>query len=137
MLGEGLARRALASEGHHVGGPGDGLLGGDLVLGRRTLELLEGQLDLIEKPHRAFRVLAVELACQLCDLQSLMGDQGLIIGSLGLGHRQFGFNLRRPGAFGDQRRLQRGDVVGEIIGGRRHETDYPTSPRPECSSTLG
>jgi hypothetical protein len=37
MLGEGLACRALAGEGHHVGGLGDGLLGGDLVLSRRTL----------------------------------------------------------------------------------------------------
>ena len=42
MLGEGLARRALAGEGRHVGGLGRGLLGGELVLGRRALELLEG-----------------------------------------------------------------------------------------------
>ena len=34
-----------------------------------------------------------------------MGDQGLIVGGLGLGHRQFGFDPRRPGALGDQRRL--------------------------------
>ena len=95
------------------------------------------QLHLIEQPRRAFRALAVELARQLRDLQSLMGDQGLIIGSLGLGHGQFGLDLRRSGALGDQRRLQRGDIVGEVIGGRRHEPDYPTSPRSECSSTAG
>ena len=97
MLGEGLARRALAGEGHHIGGLGHGPLGGDLVLGRRTLELLEGQLHLIEQSHAAFRALAVELARQLGDLQLLMGDQGLIVGSLGLGHRQFGLDPGRPG----------------------------------------
>ena len=46
MLGEGLARRALAGKGQHIGGPGYGPLGRDLVLAGRTLELLEGQLDL-------------------------------------------------------------------------------------------
>src|SRR5438270_13884271 len=43
MLGEGLARRTLAGKGHHIGGLGHGPLGSDLVLGRRTLELLECQ----------------------------------------------------------------------------------------------
>jgi hypothetical protein len=68
-------------------GLGHGALRGDLVFRGRTLELLERQLHLIEQPHRAFRALAIELACQLRDLQLLMGDQGLIVGSLGLGHR--------------------------------------------------
>jgi len=48
MLGKGLARRALAGKGRHIGGLGHGPLGRDLVLGRRTLELLEGQLHLVE-----------------------------------------------------------------------------------------
>jgi hypothetical protein len=74
MLGEGLARRALAGEGHHVGGPRHGPLGGDLVLTGRTLEFLECQFHLIEQPHRAFRTLAIELARQLLDLQSLVRD---------------------------------------------------------------
>jgi hypothetical protein len=52
MVGEGLARRALASEGHHIRGPG----------------------HLVEQPHRAFRVLAIEPARQLLDLQSLVRD---------------------------------------------------------------
>jgi hypothetical protein len=43
----------------------NGLLGGDLVLGRRTLKFLEGQLDLVEQLHRAFRALAIELTRQL------------------------------------------------------------------------
>src|SRR5437879_13836647 len=40
MCGERMARRALAGEGHHVRRLGCSTLGGDLVLGRRTLELL-------------------------------------------------------------------------------------------------
>src|SRR5215470_2132942 len=75
MLGEGLARRALAGKGQHIGGPGHGPLGRNLVLGGRTLELLKGQLDLVEQPHRAFRALAIDLARQLGDLQPLMRDQ--------------------------------------------------------------
>ena len=50
MLGQGLACRALASERRYCRGLGDGHLGGDLVLGGRTLQLLELQLDLIENP---------------------------------------------------------------------------------------
>jgi len=73
----------------------------------------------------------VERARQFGDLQSLMCDQGFVVGGLGLGHRQLGFNLRCPGTFGNQRRLQRSEVVGEILGRRRHGPDYPTMPRPE------
>ena len=50
MLRERLTRRALAGKGHNIGGLGDGALGGNLVLGGRTLQFLELQLDLIEKP---------------------------------------------------------------------------------------
>ena len=147
MLGEGLARRTLAGEGHHIGGLGHGPLGGDLVLGGRTLELLERQLHLIEQPHRAFRALAIELARQLRDLQLLMGDHGLIVGGLGLGHRQFRLDPGRPGRFLDalcalldQRRLQRGDVVAEVLGRRRHGArlshiaDRPSVTQPQGES---
>jgi hypothetical protein len=139
MLGEGLARRVLAGKGRHIGGLGHGPLGGDLVLAGRTLEFLEAQFHLVEQPRRAFRVLAIELARQLGDLQSLMGDQSLIIGGLGLGRRQFRLDPGRPGRFfealcalHDQRHPQRGDVVGEVLGRRRHGPDYPTSPQPEA-----
>ncbi|HEX7198492.1 MAG TPA: hypothetical protein VF213_03405, partial [Dongiaceae bacterium] len=61
----------------------------------------------------------------------------MIVGGLGLGHRQVRLDPGRPGRFldafcplHDQRRLQRGDVVGEVLGRRRHGPDYPTSPRP-------
>jgi len=137
MLGEGLARWPHAGEGRHIGGVRDGPLGGYLVLGRRSLELLEDQGHLIEQLHAAFRALTIELAGQLGDLQPLVRDQSLIVGGLGLGHRQFGRDPRCPGALGDQRRLQRGDIVGEVIGHLHHGPDYPTSPGPGCSSTQG
>ena len=50
MLGEGLARRALAGERRHRRGLAHSHLGGDLVFGGRALQLLELQLDLIENP---------------------------------------------------------------------------------------
>jgi hypothetical protein len=62
ILGEGLACRALAGKSQHIGGPGHSLLGRDLILSGRTLELLEGQLDLVEQPHSAFRALAMAFA---------------------------------------------------------------------------
>jgi hypothetical protein len=106
--------------------------------------LLERQLHLIEQPHRAFRVLAIELARQLGDLQLLMGNQGLIVGALGLGHRQFGLDPGRLGGFldalcalHDQGRPQRGDVVWEILGRRRHGPDYLALLRPKRYSTTG
>jgi hypothetical protein len=123
MRGEGLARRPLAGEGRHIRCLRNGALRGDLVLGRRTRELLERQLHLVEQSHAALRARAVELPRQFCDLQSLMGDQRFIFGGPGLGDRQFCVDPRCPLALGDQRRLQRGDLVREGLG-RRHEPDY-------------
>jgi hypothetical protein len=119
MRGERLARRPLAGEGHDIRRLGNRALGGDLVLARRTRELRERQLHLVDEPHRPFRARAVELTRQFCDLQSLMGDQGFIFGDLGLGERQLSFDPRRPFALGDQR----GDRVRERLG-RRHKSDY-------------
>lgn len=47
MLGKWLARRSLAHIRRHLGGPGRGLCGGDLVFRRRALEFLEGELHLV------------------------------------------------------------------------------------------
>ena len=66
-----------------------------------------------------------------------MRDQGLILGGLGLGHRQFDLDPRCSFALRDQGRLQRGNVVGEVIGRGRHEPDYLTSLRTTHSSTIG
>jgi hypothetical protein len=79
MRGEGLTRRLLAGKGRHIRGLGDSPLGGDFVLAGETLEFRKGQLHLLDQPFAAFRALAVELTCQLGDLQALMGDQGLVV----------------------------------------------------------
>jgi hypothetical protein len=62
--GKGWRAGALAGKGQHIGGPGHGPLGRDLVLGGRTLELLKGQLDLVEQPHRAFRAAVCDRALE-------------------------------------------------------------------------
>ena len=127
MFGEWLARGALACERRHRRGLRHRLLGGDLVLGGCALQLLELQLDLIEKPRRPLRPGAIELAGQLLDLQLLMRNQRLIVGGLGAGHRQFGFGLCCPGlhiesdefraAFSDV------DVAGRCATIRIHVSD--------------
>jgi hypothetical protein len=68
MLGKRLARGTLAAEGGNVGRLGRGLLGGELILARRALELLELQLQLIEKTRRPLRARPVDLAPELLDL---------------------------------------------------------------------
>ena len=65
-------------------------------------------------------MLAVELPGQLLDLQLPVRDHSGIVGSLGLGNRQFCPDLRRPAALGNQRRPQRGNVVRQVFAGGRH-----------------
>jgi hypothetical protein len=71
MLGEWLARRALAGEGRDGRGPRHRLLGGQLILGRRGFEFLELQLELIEQSGAALGALAEALPVELLDPQSL------------------------------------------------------------------
>ena len=127
MFGERLARRALAGEGRHRRGRGHRHLGRDLVFGRRTLQFLELQLDLIEKARRAFRARTIELARQLLDPQLLVSYQSLIIRGLGSRHREFRFGVCGPGRFDDvpvarrsQLRLQRRDVIWKGFTTRIH-----------------
>ncbi len=127
MLGERLARRALAGEGCHRRGLCHRQLGRDLVLGGRTLQFLELQFDLIEKARRAFRARTIDLARQLLDPQLLVGDQGLIIRGLGPRHREFRFGVSGPRGFDDvpvarrsQRRLQRVEVIWKGFTTRIH-----------------
>ena len=119
--------RPLAGERRHRRGLGRCHLGGDLVLGSRALQFLELQLHLIEKPCGALRARPIELARQLLDLQLQMGDQGLVVGGLGSGHREFCFGVDRPGclddsliARGNQRCLQRFDVIWKGFTTRIH-----------------
>ncbi len=55
MLGEGFARRTATIVGWRVGCSRDGLIGADLVLGRRGLKFFQLQLELVDQPGAAFR----------------------------------------------------------------------------------
>jgi hypothetical protein len=45
----------------------------------------------------------------------LVGDQGLIVGELGLRNRQCRLDLSRPGALSKQHRLQRIDILRQVV----------------------
>ncbi len=100
MLRERLARWPPASERLDCRGLRGCLFGGELVLARARLQLLELQLQLVEQARLALRALAVDLAPQLLDHQFQGGDDRL--GVRGLGHRLLGPRLgdRKGGAQG-------------------------------------
>jgi hypothetical protein len=120
VLGEGLARRPLAGEGGHLRGLGGGLLGGQFVRGGRSLQFLQLQLKLIQQSRGALRARAEALAVELGDQQLQMGDQRLIFGSAGSGRCIFGLDPRAMNPCRDQRRLERIDVIGEVVGRQIH-----------------
>jgi hypothetical protein len=75
-----------------IRGLGRGHFGGKFVLGRRGLQFLQRQFQLMQKPRGALRARAITVAVQLLDLQLQMSDQRLVIGLLstrrgGLGTR--------------------------------------------------
>jgi hypothetical protein len=119
MLWERFARGALAVEGGDSRRFSRSLLGGDLVLDRRGLELLEPQLQLIEKTRSPFGTRSIDLAPQLLDLQLQMRDQGLVVGGLGLDGSDIGLGDDASIALGKQRDLQRLDIVGKVMEGER------------------
>ena len=113
VLGERLAGRTLARERRHAGGLSRRQLGGELVLRGRGFQLLELQLQLIEQTPCALRARSVSIPLELLDLQLQMGDQGLVVGGLGPGPSELG-------ARGEQRRLERFNVVGKGVEASVH-----------------
>lgn len=121
----------------------DGGFGGNLILGGRALELLEGQLHLVEQPRRPFRALAEELALQLLDLQLLVRDQSLVVGGLGPGHRRLrldpGRVLEPLPPLGGQRRLQRVDIIRQGIRSgvcTRMESEIRAAGSPKMRTSI-
>jgi len=120
MRRKGRAHRLLAGERPHRR-----VLawrGGSFILGRACRRFLELQLQLVEQFAAALGGLAVLLAPELGDQQLVMGDQGL-----GARGARLGLLSGRP--LGDERGLERADVVGDRLG-HRHEPDCLTSPTP-------
>ena len=75
-----------------------------------------------DQPRRALRSLSVDLALELGDPQLLLRDQRHVFRSLRASDRQLSLDCEFPRAFGGKRRLQRGDVVGQSLASRFHET---------------
>jgi hypothetical protein len=108
MLGERLAGGTTARErAHGRRRPRCCLRGGELVLARRGLELLQLKLELVEEPGLAFRLPAVEGAPELGDLELERSDHGFGAGQ----HRL------RPGRLGDRARGLRLGRLGPRLGG--------------------
>ena len=82
------------------------------VLSRRRGQLLELQFQLIDEPLAALRAWTKHLARHLGDHQLQVLDQRL--------------RALKLGARLDQRRLQRGRVVGKVIGALDHARDTST-----------
>jgi hypothetical protein len=97
MLGKGLARWAATLEGLNRGRCFRRLLRGDPVLGRRGLEVLELQLELVNEPGAALGALAILLAPQSGDLEPEVLDHRLGGGHDRPGLRQLHFRGRRTG----------------------------------------
>ena len=111
MLGKGLARGALARERRHARWLDRSHLGPELILGGRSFQLLQLQLELIEKAAGPLGMRPVAMAVELGYLELQAGDHSLVVGCLGAssGERRFGrFGL---GQGGGERRLQPFDVV--------------------------
>jgi hypothetical protein len=66
------------------------LLGGNFVLSRRGLQLLQAEFHLLDQPCRAFRALAIKLVPQIGDLQLLMGNERPVGGGPGAACRYLG-----------------------------------------------
>ena len=123
MLGEGLARGSLAGEGSDRCGPGDSDLGEKVVFRCGRFEIFELELHLIEQPRRAFRPLTVALPVELGDLELEPDDGCGRFTVAGIGDRELGFQGERLGLGGDDRSLQRVDILGKLSA---HEPDRST-----------
>ena len=121
MLGKRLARGTRAAEGRDMARLGRGLLGGELILARRALELLELQLQLVEKTRRPLRARPVDLALELLDRKLQMRDQSPVVRRLGLGAGRIRLSDDPSVALGDQRRLQGLDIVWKIMKASAHD----------------
>jgi hypothetical protein len=114
MRRERLARRLPAGERANRRGR-CGLLGGKLVLGCRSFEILELQLHLIEQPLLALVARPKHVALELLDLQPQMRDKSLRARCLGACARRLGACLRKLGIACLQQPSQRLDIIGKRI----------------------
>jgi hypothetical protein len=102
-------------------------LGGQLVLGRRSFEVLELQLHLVEQPLLALVARAEQIALELLDLQSQMRDQSFRARRLGAHVRHLRTRLGKLRVARQQQPLQRLDIIEErIMRAHRVEGNHKT-----------
>ena len=132
MIRERLARRPLALERLDCLCPGCRLLGRQLVLGRRRLQVLQLQFHLIEQPGLALRPAAVKLAPQLLDLQLEMGDQRIRRGVHRQCARRNGLGFSPRDALRQDHRMGGGKIGRKRVSSGFHKQDGITStPSPK------
>jgi hypothetical protein len=136
MIGKRFARGTLALERFDRLGPPRRILGRQLVLGRRRLQIFELKLHLIQQPSRTFRARPVELTPQFLDRQLEMGDQRftagkirLCIGRFGPGDRgigrgscSVGFSREARMALRKDHRMRGGEIGRKRFSSVFHET---------------
>ena len=110
MIGKRLSRRPLALEGFDRSGA-PRLFGGEFVFPRIRLRFRELELQLVEKPRRAFRARPINCAPQLLDFQLEKRDQRAVTGGCGPSAGEFSADRRGVRPRRDQRRFQRFDVI--------------------------
>src|SRR5689334_24083383 len=118
MLGERLTGRPLALERLHGLRPRRRLLGRQLILGRRRLQLLKLKLHLLQQPRLTLRASAVKLPLQLLDLQFVVGDKCDFRTGIG----ELGFRLETGGALGNDHRVRSGKIGRQRFKWRGHAT---------------
>lgn len=114
-----LAREALDRHAKN-GGLADGILGGDLILGRAGNQILELQLHLVDQVLLAFGGLPPLRLAGFGNAQFEIFDDCLGIGELGL--RDGGIRPRDGDlpALGQQRCAERFDVVRKVLDALAH-----------------
>ena len=118
MLGEWFTRWPPALERLYALRPRRRLLGRQLILGRRRLQLFELKLHLLQQPRLALRASAVKLPLQLLDLQLVVGDQCGFRTGIG----ELGFRLETGGALGKDHRMRSGKIGWQRFKWRCHVT---------------
>lgn len=102
MLGERLLQRPAAGKAGDIDGGRGRHFGCEFVLDCRHLQLYQLELHLVDQPGTTLRLRAIKLPLELFDAQLLSGNDGKIVGRLGLGNGKFSLDLGALGACRDE-----------------------------------
>ena len=122
MVGEGVAFGPLARKASDRRRFRDRLFRRQFVFRRAGFQLFEGERQLIDQPHRSFRLLPVDLTLQLGDPQFLLRDQRHVFRRLRAGDRQFRGDFQAVRLCNGQRRFQGGVFSGKSGARGVHKT---------------